>query len=79
MDPREIVSGLAKLNPITAIPGLVQQGADIIDPYIQMLVRLLTQRQEPLPPEAVGGNPISGVGMPENDLRQKMSFQQRRR
>lgn len=59
-DVQGLVQGMAKFNPVTAIPGLVQQGQQAIDPVIQMIMQMLQGQ----PAQADGGNPISGVGAP---------------
>ena len=49
-DVNQLLGSLSQFNPVTKIPGMVQQGKQAIDPYIQQLLQMIQQQQAPQVP-----------------------------
>lgn len=69
-DTRALLAELAKFNPVTAIPGLVQQGQQMVDPAMQQMMqlyqKLFGQGEVPVAPQ-------SPVPVPTSPLRKRMT------
>ena len=69
-DTRALLAELAKFNPVTAIPGMIQQGQEMVDPALQKMMQLYQQifgQGQQVPPQQPVAPP------PASPLRKKMT------
>lgn len=70
-DVQSLLAGIAKMNPVTAIPGLVQQAQPMLDPVQALIARLVGGQGAPAPVQQMqpfdASQPFAGT------IKQKMT------
>ena len=67
-DVNQLIGSMAKFNPVTAIPGMIQQGQQAIDPAMQQIMQLYQKLFGPQLPQGP-----TMPAPPQGGLKQRMT------